>query len=58
MVDTEGLEFQIWLHNGIQRGWVSMPYCGFHDDTPTTKAEEIDLEKYGEACMRTVRVWM
>lgn len=54
---TEDMEFGIWLRNGIERGWVSPPFCGMHDETPQSGEEVKDLEEFGETCLRSVRLW-
>lgn len=33
-------EFNIWLNNGIQNGWVSPPVCSTHDGVPMSADEE------------------
>ena len=30
-LSPEEQEFGIWLQNGIERGWISDPYCHTHD---------------------------
>ena len=29
--DSDYREFEIWLENGIERGWVTEPFCNTHD---------------------------
>jgi len=32
MIEDEDLdEFGIWLSNGIERGWITEPFCNTHD---------------------------
>ena len=30
-LSPEEQEFGIWLQNGIERGWVTEPFCSTHD---------------------------
>jgi hypothetical protein len=33
-------EFEIWLENGIERGWITEPFCNTHDGDPYMTEEE------------------
>ena len=38
---SEMQEFDIWLENGINRGWITDPFCNTHDgDQYMTDEEE------------------
>jgi hypothetical protein len=45
--DEDSNEFNIWLNNGIDRGWISSPFCCTHDGGPVTD-EEYNLMDDGE----------
>ena len=32
--DSSHLEFEIWLKNGYDRGWISDVFCDTHDGPP------------------------
>ena len=34
-------EYLIWLNNGIERGWISKPYCSSHTLSPNLTEEQI-----------------
>lgn len=53
-------EFGIWLTNGIERGWVSDPYCHTHDGGMQYMSEE-ELEEWeagGDPCEHVVRIFI
>ena len=39
MKDPDFLEFEIWLTNGVERGWVSEVFCDTHDGAPMSDEE-------------------
>ncbi len=50
-------EFEIWLQNGIERGWVSRPFCNTHEGDPyMTEEEETEWEEGGDPCQVVVKV--
>jgi hypothetical protein len=50
-------EFGIWLENGINRGWVSDPFCFTHDGDPyMTAEEEQEWEEGGDPCAHVVKI--
>ena len=38
--DADYKEFEIWLENGIERGWITEPFCNTHDGDPYMTEEE------------------
>jgi hypothetical protein len=49
--DIEDKEFSIWLQNGIDRGWVSKPFCYTHEGDPyMTDEESQEWEDGGDPC--------
>lgn len=56
--DTEANfnEFEIWLENGIERGWVTEPFCNTHEGDPyMTEEEEAEWESGGDPCQVVVK---
>ena len=50
-------EFEIWLNNGVERGWVSRPFCNTHEGDPyMTEEEEKEWEEGGDPCQVVVKV--
>lgn len=50
--ETEFQEFDIWLQNGISRGWITDPFCSTHDGDPFMSEEEAqEWEEGGDPCM-------
>jgi hypothetical protein len=33
-------EFEIWIENGIERGWITEPFCNTHEGDPYMSEEE------------------
>jgi hypothetical protein len=57
--DTEANfnEFEIWLENGIERGWVTEPFCNTHEGDPyMTEEEEAEWEMGGDPCQVVVKL--
>lgn len=54
----EEQEFGIWLQNGIDRGWVTPPYCNTHDGGYEyfTKEEQDEWEDGGDPCCHVVKI--
>ena len=49
-------EFEIWLDNGIERGWVTEPFCNTHEGDPyMTEEEEAEWESGGDPCQVVVK---
>lgn len=50
-------EFEIWLENGINRKWITPPFCNTHDGDPyMTQEEEQDWEDGGDPCQVVLKV--
>lgn len=54
----EEQEFGIWLANGIEKGWISDPYCVTHDGGLEYMSEEEleDWDQGGDPCQHVVRI--
>lgn len=57
-LSPEEQEFGIWLSNGIERGWISDPYCHTHDGGFEYMGEEElkEWEAGGDPCEHVVRI--
>ena len=56
--DIEDAEFGIWLTSGIERGWISDPYCNTHDGGYEYMNEE-EIKEWddgGDPCCHVVRL--
>lgn len=50
-------EFEIWLWTGIDKGWVTKPFCNTHDGDPyMTEEEELAWEEGEDPCMPVVKI--
>lgn len=51
-------DFEFWFQKGVQRGWISQPFC-IEDDAPKlTDIEQRLLWLHGKRpCVIAVRVW-
>lgn len=50
-------EFETWLWTGIDKGWVTEPFCNTHDGDPyMTEEEEIEWEDGGDPCMPVIKI--
>ena len=56
--EASGLdEFEIWLNNGIDRGWVTEPFCNTHEGDPyMTEEEEQEWEEGGDPCQVVIKI--
>jgi hypothetical protein len=53
----ENTEFIDWLAQGIEKGWVTRPFCNTHDGDPyMTDEEEQEWEDGGDPCMHVVKL--
>lgn len=50
------LEFEIWLKNGFDRGWISDVFCNTHDGAPMTEEEMQEWDEGGDPCSYQVRI--
>lgn len=59
-LSPEEQEFGIWLTNGIERGWISDPYCHTHDGGYQYMSEEEieEFENGGDPCEHVVRIFI
>lgn len=59
-ISSEEQEFGIWLTNGIERGWISDPYCHTHDGGYQYMSEEEieEFENGGDPCEHVVRIFI
>lgn len=57
-LSPEEQEFGIWLENGIERGWITPPYCNTHDGGYEYMGEEEqeEWEAGGDPCCHVVRL--
>jgi hypothetical protein len=50
-------EFEIWLNNGIERGWITEPFCNTHDGDPYMSDEEQEeWESGGDPCQVVFKI--
>jgi hypothetical protein len=54
--DADFLEFEIWLKNGYDRGWISDVFCNTHDTAPMDDEEMQEWEEGGDPCSFHVKV--
>ena len=55
--DIDGKEFEIWINNGIDRGWITEPFCSTHDGDPYMSDEEAQAwEEGGDPCCIVVKI--
>ena len=55
--DINEKEFDIWLENGIERGWVTPPFCNTHEGDPyMTQEEEDEWEAGGDPCQVVIKI--
>ena len=55
---TDEEDFGLWLLQGIDKGWVSEPYCNTHDGGYQYMSEE-ELEEWeagGDPCCNVIRL--
>jgi hypothetical protein len=59
-LSPEEQEFGVWLTNGIERGWISDPFCHTHDGGYAYMSEE-ELQEWedgGDPCEQVVRIFI
>jgi hypothetical protein len=53
----EDISIGEWLQTGIDKGWVSEPFCYTHDGDPyMTDEEEKEWEDGGDPCAHVVKI--
>jgi hypothetical protein len=56
-IESDFDEFEIWLENGIERGWVTEPFCNTHDGDPYMNEEEQkEWEEGGDPCQVVLKI--
>jgi hypothetical protein len=51
------IEFDDWLKVGMDKGWVSEPFCNTHNGDPyMTEEEEREWEEGGDPCMHVLKL--
>ena len=56
-VESNFNEFEIWLDNGIQRGWITEPFCNTHEGDPFMSDEEAqEWEEGGDPCQVVIKI--
>ena len=55
--DSDSKEFEIWLENGIERGWVTEPFCNTHEGDPyMSEEEQEEWEAGGDPCQVVIKI--
>ena len=55
MIDSE--EFGVWLREGIEKGWVTEPFCNTHDIDPGMGEDEQEAWNEGlDPCQHVLRI--
>ena len=55
--DLDMLEFRAWLEMGVNKGWISNPFCHTHDGDPyMTEEEEKEWEDGGDPCSHVIKL--
>ena len=55
--ESEYKEFEIWLDNGIDRGWITEPFCNTHDGDPYMTEEEMqEWSDGGDPCQEVFKI--
>lgn len=50
-------EVWAWLQIGIDKGWVTEPFCNTHDGDPyMTEEEEQEWEDGGDPCLPVIKI--
>jgi hypothetical protein len=50
-------EFEIWLSNGIEREWITEPFCNTHEGDPyMSKKEAQEWEEGGDPCQVVIKI--
>jgi hypothetical protein len=55
--DIDDKEFGIWIENGINRGWISKPFCYTHEGDPyMTEEEAKEWEEGQDPCSFVIKL--
>jgi hypothetical protein len=56
-IESDFDEFEIWLENGIERGWITEPFCNTHEGDPYMDEEEQkEWESGGDPCQVVLKI--
>ncbi len=56
-IESDFDEFEIWLDNGIERGWITEPFCNTHEGDPyMTDEEQQEWEEGGDPCQVVLKI--
>lgn len=56
-IESDFDEFEIWLKNGIERGWITEPFCNTHEGDPYMDEEEQEeWEAGGDPCQVVLKI--
>jgi hypothetical protein len=56
-IESDFDEFEIWLDNGIERGWITEPFCNTHEGDPyMTDEEATEWEEGGDPCQVVLKI--
>lgn len=51
-----GVDFESWLRQGMEAGFIGPPVCQTHDGTPTSEAEDEEFEE-SDPCLHILRLY-
>ena len=51
------IDFYDWLRQGVEKGWVSVPYCETHEGAPMSDQEMEDWDDGNDPCIFSIRIW-
>jgi len=57
-LSQEDKDFGVWLSSGIEKGWVTEPFCSTHDGGYQYMSEE-EVEEWeagGDPCQNVIRI--
>ena len=56
-IESDFDEFEIWLENGIERGWITEPFCNTHEGDPYMDEEDQqEWEDGGDPCQVVLKI--
>jgi hypothetical protein len=50
------IDFDDWVTQGMESGFIGPPVCQTHDGTPTTESEDEEFEQ-GDPCLHVLRLY-